>query len=82
MDVIMEIPMSQVLESVPLDQESKAVLLGGASRLRPLYQLMLAQESGEWERTAELAAQLGLAESDVAEEYFQAVIWARGVNAP
>jgi EAL and modified HD-GYP domain-containing signal transduction protein len=82
MDVIMEIPMSQVLESVPLDQESKAVLLGGASRLRPLYQLMLAQESGEWEQTAELAAQLGLAESDVAEEYFQAVIWARGVNAP
>jgi len=74
--------MSQVLESVPLDQESKAVLLGGASRLRPLYQLMLAQESGEWEQTAELAAQLGLAESDVAEEYFQAVIWARGVNAP
>jgi len=58
------------------------VLLGGASRLRPLYQLMLAQESGEWEQTAELAAQLGLAESDVAEEYFQAVIWARGVNAP
>jgi len=47
-----------------------------------LYQLMLAQESGEWEQTAELAAQLGLAESDVAEEYFQAVIWARGVNAP
>ena len=74
--------MSQVLESVPLDQESKAVLLGGASRLRPLYQLMLAQESGEWEQTTELAAQLGLAESDVAEEYFQAVIWARGVNAP
>jgi len=74
--------MSQVLESVPLDQESKAVLLGGASRLRPLYQLILAQESGEWEQTAELAAQLGLAESDVAEEYFQAVVWARGVNAP
>jgi c-di-GMP-related signal transduction protein len=34
MDVILEIPMSQVLDNVPLDQESKAVLLGGASRLR------------------------------------------------
>jgi c-di-GMP-related signal transduction protein len=45
MDVILEIPMSQVLGNVPLDQESKAVLLGGASRLRPFYQLMLAQES-------------------------------------
>ena len=43
---------------------------------------MLAQESGEWDKTAELASQLGLSESAVAEEYFQAVIWARGMNAP
>ena len=43
MDVILEIPMSQVLDNVPIDQESKSVLLGGASRLRPFYQLMLAQ---------------------------------------
>jgi c-di-GMP-related signal transduction protein len=42
MDVILEIPMSQVLDNVPIDQESKAVVLGGASRLRPFYQLMLA----------------------------------------
>jgi hypothetical protein len=38
--------MSQVLDNVPMDQESKALRLGGASRLRPFYQLMLAQESG------------------------------------
>jgi hypothetical protein len=62
--------MSQVLDNVPFDQESKAVLLGGASRLRPFYQLMLAQESGEW-KTAELAAQLHLAESEEAECYWQ-----------
>ena len=82
MDVIMEIPMAQILESVPVDQETKAVLLGGASHLRPLYQLMLAQESGEWEQTAELATKLGLQEGDVGEAYFQAVVWARGVNTP
>jgi EAL and modified HD-GYP domain-containing signal transduction protein len=82
MDVIMEIPMAQVLESVRLDQESKAVLLGGVGRLRPLYQLMLAQESGEWEATAQLARQLRLHDSEVADAYFQAVVWARGVNAP
>ena len=49
MDNILEIPMRQVLDNVPIDQESKAVLLGGDSRLRPFYQLMLAQEAGEWE---------------------------------
>ena len=82
MDVIMEIPMAQILESIPIDHESKAVLLGGASRLRPLFQLMLAQESGEWDRASELSRQLHLPESETAEAYAQALVWARGVNAP
>jgi c-di-GMP-related signal transduction protein len=81
MDVILEIPMSQVLDNVPIDQESKAVLLGGASRLRPFYQLMLAQESGEWKTASELAAHLHLAESEVAECYWQAMQWARQVSS-
>jgi c-di-GMP-related signal transduction protein len=80
MDAILEIPMSRVLENVPVDQESKAVLLGGASRLRPFYQLMLAQESGEWETAHELAGQLHLSESEVAEKYWEAMQWARQVS--
>jgi c-di-GMP-related signal transduction protein len=81
MDVILEIPMSQVLDNVPIDQETKSVLLGGASRLRPFYQLMLAQESGEWKTASELTAQLRLSESEVAECHWQAMQWARQVSA-
>jgi c-di-GMP-related signal transduction protein len=81
MDVILEMPMARILESVPLDLETKAVLAGGASRLRPLYQLMLARESGEWEDTSELTRQLGLTESEVAEAYWQAMQWARQMNS-
>ena len=80
MDAILEIPMSRVLENVPVDQESKAVLLGGTSRLSPFYQLMLAQESGEWESARKLAAQLHLSESEVAEKYWDAMQWARQVS--
>jgi c-di-GMP-related signal transduction protein len=80
MDSILEIPMSQVLDQVPIDQETKSVLLGGASRLRPFYQLMLAQESGEWKTANELTGQLHLSESDVAECYWQAMQWAREVS--
>jgi c-di-GMP-related signal transduction protein len=80
MDAILEIPMARVLENVSVDQESKALLLGGASRLRPFYQLMLAQESGEWETARELARQLHLSESDVAEKHWEAMQWARGVS--
>jgi EAL and modified HD-GYP domain-containing signal transduction protein len=80
MDAILEIPMTEVLEKVPIDQETKAILLGGASPLRPLYQLMLAQESGDWERTTSLARSLKLTESDVAGIYWQAMQWARQVS--
>jgi c-di-GMP-related signal transduction protein len=81
MDVILELPMSQVLDNVPIDQETKSVLLGGASRLRPFYQLMLAQESGEWRTATELTAQLHLSESEVAECHWQAMQWARQVSS-
>jgi len=81
MDAILEIPMDRVLESIPLDHETKAVLLGGNSRLRPLYQLMLARESGEWEVAAELGRELHLSESEVAECHWQAMQWARQVNS-
>lgn len=81
MDAILEIPMSQVLDQVPIDQQTKSVLLGGASGLRPFYQLMLAQESGEWKTASELTSQLHLSESDVADSYWQAMRWAREVSA-
>ena len=81
MDTILEIPMSEVLDKVPIDQETNAVLLGGASRLRPVYQLMLAQESGDWRGSALHAQSLGLGETEVAEAYWQAMQWAREMSS-
>ena len=80
MDAILEVPMSDVLDKISLDQETKTVLLGGASYLRPLYQLMLAQESGDWRSSGELARSLKIAESEVAEVYWKAMQWAREMN--
>ena len=81
MDVILEIPMTQVLDHVAIDMETRSLLLGQASRLRPFYQLILAQESGEWKTASEMANQLHLNEGDVAECYWQALEWARQVSA-
>jgi c-di-GMP-related signal transduction protein len=81
MDTILEIPMRQVLDNVPIDQECKAVLLGATSRLRPFYMLMLAQESGEWVAVKELTAELQLSEGDVSAAYWQAMQWARQVSS-
>lgn len=79
-DAMLEMPMEEVLEKLPLDHETKAVLLGQPSLLRPVYQLMLARESGEWAASAELSRSLHLDNDDVAGFYWQAQQWAREVS--
>jgi c-di-GMP-related signal transduction protein len=79
-DAILEIPMVRVVETIPVDQDTKTVLLGGGGKLRPLYDLMLARESGDWIATAAFARQLNLSDSDVAQAYWQAMQWARQIN--
>jgi len=79
-DAMMEMPMEEVLDKIPLDHETKAVLLGQPSRLRPVYQLMLAHESGEWGAAADLSQRLHLHTEDVAGLYWQAQEWARQVS--
>jgi hypothetical protein len=64
-----------------LEHKAKAVLLGGASKLRAVYQLMLARESGDWKGTTDQARKLGLGESVVAVDYWQAMQWVRQLNA-
>ena len=74
-------PMADVLEKICLDQATKAVLLSQPSSLRPVFQLMLAHESGEWESAAALSGSLHLDSEDVAGYYWQAQQWAREVSS-
>jgi c-di-GMP-related signal transduction protein len=79
-DAMLDIPMSAALEKIPLDRETKAVLLGQASVLRPVFQLMLAHESGEWESARDLSSTMNLDPEAVAGVYWQAQQWARQVS--
>jgi EAL and modified HD-GYP domain-containing signal transduction protein len=80
-DAMLEMPMPEVLDRIPLDHATKAVLLGQPSVLRPLYQLMLAHESGEWDAAAQLSHSLHLNPEEIAGYYWQAQQWAREVSA-
>lgn len=80
-DAMLEIPIAEVLEQLPLDQETKAVLLGQPSALRPIYQLILAHESGEWAAAGEVGKSLHLNADEAAGLYWQAQQWAREVSA-
>ena len=76
-DAMLEMPMADVLEKIPLDSATKSVLLGQPSSLRPIYQLMLAHESGEWAAAAAISRRLGTEPDQVAGFYWQAQQWAR-----
>jgi EAL and modified HD-GYP domain-containing signal transduction protein len=80
-DAILEIPMTHVVEAIPLDRETRAVLLGAPSKLSPLYDLMLARETGDWKIAGECSRKLSLSESEVAEAFWQAIQWARQITA-
>lgn len=81
LDVMLEIPMSEILDKIPLDAETKAVLRGESSLLRPIFQLMLVHESGEWESARSICRTLQIDPDAVAAFYWQAQQWAREVSS-
>ena len=72
--------MESVLDKIPLDRATKAVLLGQPSLLRPVFQLMLAHESGEWEAVPALSEGLQLEPKRWPACYWQAQQWAREIS--
>jgi EAL and modified HD-GYP domain-containing signal transduction protein len=80
-DAMLEMPMDVVLERIPLDHETKAVLLGMPSQLRPVFRLILAHESGEWAAAESLSKEMNLNPEDAAGYYWQAQQWARDLSS-
>ena len=80
MDVILEISRDRLLQQVPIDREIKSALCGRPGRLLPVYQMMLAEEAGEWDQASSLAKQLHLSDEDTAAQWWLAVHWAQQVT--
>jgi c-di-GMP-related signal transduction protein len=81
MDAILQVPMGLVLEGIAVDGETKAVLLGKESSLTPVFELMRAQESGNWERVNALATQFKLSPTFVMEAHWEAMRWAHTMTS-
>ncbi len=77
MDAILEIPMREVLEGLPLDPESKTLLLENKGPLLPIYNLILAVEAGAWPAIVSLCKQLRLQEEFIARCHWDAMEWAQ-----
>ena len=75
-DVMLDQPMSEVLAELPLADDLAIALEGGATPLRPVLELVLNYERGNWTACSEMCAALAVTESALFQRYREAVSWA------
>jgi c-di-GMP-related signal transduction protein len=80
MDVILTMPMHQVVDMLPLHHKMKAALLGKKSSLTVALDLVRARESGGWLETTSIQESLNLRGDIASRLYSDAIKWADTVN--
>ena len=80
MDAILEVPIGVLIEELPLALETKAQLLcrktAKQTPLSPIYDLMVARETGDWGKVTKLGKELNLSLVFVNASYNEAMRWA------
>jgi EAL and modified HD-GYP domain-containing signal transduction protein len=79
LDAILEQPMEQIVGTLPLADDVRDALVGGQNPLRGVVDCAVAYERGQWDAVGPLARASGIAETDLARCYPEAIAWARGV---
>jgi len=81
MDSILELPMTAVIEGLPLNEDARRLLLEHDGALAGLYRLVSEVEAGAWSLVVESCAELGVAQDFAAACYSQAMAWAQSLAA-
>jgi c-di-GMP-related signal transduction protein len=79
LDTILQQPMEQILETLPLSDDVREALSGGTNALRSVLDSVTAYERGQWEDAAAHAAVAGITSRNISVCYADAIIWTRGV---
>jgi len=76
MDALLEKPMTEILEDLPVNREIKEALNGQPGRLRQVFEVALDYDAGNWEKLAVSAVALGVKEYAIPELHLKAIEWA------
>jgi c-di-GMP-related signal transduction protein len=80
-DALLDKPIEQGLRSMPVSQEVKSALTGGANRFRDVYELLLALEGADWPQLSALAQKLDYPEENIPLSYELAIEHAAAIGA-
>lgn len=75
-DVLLEKPMTEILEDLPLTEEAKGTLLGEDTPFTPAYRLCLDYEHGDFSKLSQYAKLISYNEANLSRDYINAVKWA------
>jgi len=76
MDALLDRPMSEVVDLLPLTEDTRAALLGEAGTFLPVLQLVTAYEDAQWEQVEAIAPTLGIHRAFPPEAYADSLTWA------
>ena len=79
LDAILEQPMDQILSTLPLADDVRHALSGGANTFRAVLDSVTAYERGQWDEASGFAEQAGLTGRDISTCYPEAIAWTRGI---
>jgi EAL and modified HD-GYP domain-containing signal transduction protein len=80
-DALLDTPMQQVMEKLPLDDHVKAALMGEPNLYKTVLDAILAYEKGEWDDFLRSAAELRLDEHRMPAIYTESLKWANDAFA-
>jgi len=75
MDVLLNMPMAEILDELLVGEEIRKALLGHPSRYRPIFEVVLDYESGSWEHLEHSARAIGMHENFLPDIYLQSLQW-------
>ncbi len=78
-DAILQRPIEEILRQLSVSKDVLCTLTDGNTALRPVLDLVLAMETGNWPVVSRLSESLRVGELVVSESYIQAVQWSNQV---
>ena len=79
-DTVLESPLSKILEQVSTSDSVKSALLNGEGPLKPVFDLLIATEKGNWSHISENASLLAIPEDSLAMTYLEAIEWGNEIT--
>lgn len=80
-DAILDCPLANILEELPVSRDVKAALLGQDGFFNDIHELTVSYERADWAGVSQHAKKIGLPEDELAGLYFKTLKWAHEFSA-